>query len=230
MNTNEIVRQSRFVGFTLVATTLIGFYNTFVLKPSAYGLDVLLANELQFRAAQILDLLMFILVMWMALALYLTTKAVSNHLAKLAFVFRFAEGATGVIVVLLTYMMLVVLKSGPESSGFNEQQLNSMASMFLSIADTAWSMLFIVMGIGALIYLCLFNTAKYIPKWLAYWGIFTYISMIVCFSFKVLLPNFPENVMLLLAPGALFELIFGCWLLFKGVSTEHLQKLNIPKK
>jgi len=39
---------------------------------------------------------------------------------------------------------------------------------------------------------------------------------------NLLFPNIPETVsMLLFAPGTIFELVIGLWLLIKGVKTEE---------
>ena len=61
-------------------------------------------------------------------------------------------------------------------------------------------------------------SASYIPTWLGYWALFTYIAVLICFSLKIILPDLPNNIlMIVMAPGALFELTFGIWLLVKGV-------------
>jgi hypothetical protein len=77
------------------------------------------------------------------------------------------------------------------------------------------------MSIGALIFMSLLLSAAYIPKWLGYWGLLTYITVFLGFSLQILLPEFPMKIlMMVMAPGAFFELIFGIWLLAKGVSTQ----------
>jgi len=42
---------------------------------------------------------------------------------------------------------------------------------------------------------------------------------------SLLLPNIPENYkMILYVPGGLFELIFGFWLLIKGVRLNYVKE------
>jgi hypothetical protein len=43
---------------------------------------------------------------------------------------------------------------------------------------------------------------------------------------KMLFPESPEELMFIMFPGALFELMFGLWLLVKGINT-HPQGVNV---
>jgi uncharacterized membrane protein len=48
--------------------------------------------------------------------------------------------------------------------------------------------------------------------------------LIVSFA-SILIPDLPETVkMAFYAPGGLFEIIFGLWLLIKGVNVEQWKK------
>lgn len=212
-----IQKQARIVGFTYLTTTIIGLINNFIVKPGLKNSETLLQSELQFRTAQILDILMFILVIWMAVALYLVAGSINKTLAKLVFVFRLGEGVMGFVTVLFTLAPLVIMKKA-EAYEFNNGQLNSLATMFFDISKMGWNIHFISMSIGAIIFIYLVTFSSYIPKWLGFWGLFTYISVLVCFSLQILLPKFPSNLMMIMAPGALFEFTFGLWLMGKGVN------------
>jgi hypothetical protein len=46
--------------------------------------------------------------------------------------------------------------------------------------------------------------------------------MLILSFVNILLPNLPEMIAIVLyTPGALFEIIIGLWLLFKGVDFQH---------
>ena len=211
--------QAKFVGFTYLITTIIGLINSFYMKVGAQNPTVLLESEFQFRTAQMPDLLMFILVMWMAHALYLTTKSINKSAAQLGFIFRLGEGIFGFVVVLFTFIPLVVLKSS-NAMIFNDEELNSLATIFFSVKRLGWSITFILMSIGALIFMYLFTKSSYIPKWLGYRGLFTYITVLVSFTLQLLIPDSPKKLMIVMAPGALFELTFGIWFLVKGINIK----------
>ena len=79
------------------------------------------------------------------------------------------------------------------------------------------------MGPGGIVFCCLFLKARYVPGMLAIWGIITYSTMLALSLANILFPNLPEMISIALyTPGALFEVTFGLWLLFKGV--------NVPKR
>lgn len=217
MTPDAIRFHSRMVGLTYLVTTLIGLANNFYVRPHTYNPETLLASEFWFRTAQTLDLTMFGLVIWMVLAIYLSIKHVSPTLAKFVFAFRFAEVVVGCGVVLISYMGLLVLKQNSISPAFEEDQAYAFHTLAGNLAGIGWAIHLCLMAIGALIYFYLLYQSKGIPRWLCYWGIFTYITVFTGFLLKLLLPSVPGSLMLVMAPGALFEFTFGCWMLIKGI-------------
>jgi hypothetical protein len=217
----KLQKQAKIVGFTYLVTTLIGFVNNFIVKPGLHNTKTLLQSEFQFRIGVMLDLLMYALVMWMTVALYLLTKHIHKNRALLGFAFRAAEVVMGFVIVLIYITPLVILKN-VDNHQFNEDNLYLSASLFFNIYSMGSNLHLILMSIGAFIFLKLLLSASYIPKWLGYWALFTYITVLICFSLKIILPDFSNNLlMIVMIPGALFELIFGIWLLAKGVNLNN---------
>lgn len=213
----KIQKQAKIVGFTYLITTLIGFVNNFIIKPGLHNTKTLLESEFQFRIGVILDILMYALVMWMAVALYLLTKHIQKNRALLGLTFRTAEVVMGFVIALIYMAPLVILKN-VENHQFNEDNLHKSASLLFNIYSMGVNLHLILMSIGAIVFMKLLLSASYIPKWLGYWALFTYIAVLICFSLKIILPDLPNNIlMIVMAPGALFELTFGIWLLVKGV-------------
>ncbi len=218
----KIQKQASIVGFTYLVTTLIGFINNFLVKPGLHNTETLLVYEFQFRIGVMLDVLMYALVMWMAVALYLLTKSINRNRAILGFVFRAAEAVMGFVIVLIYLAPLIILKKA-ENYHFNDDNLHSLASVFFDIYSMGSNLHLILMSMGALIFMSLLLSAAYIPKWLGYWGLLTYITVFLGFSLQILFPEFPTKfLMMVMAPGALFEFIFGIWLLVKGVSLKKV--------
>ncbi|MCL6273175.1 DUF4386 domain-containing protein [Muricauda sp. 2012CJ35-5] len=222
-NTSQktIQKQAKIVGFTYLLTTLIGFVNNFWIKPGLHKTETLLQSEVQFRIAEFLDMLMFVLVMWMAVALYLVTKNIHKNRALLGLVFRTAEVVLGFVILFINFAPLTILKKA-DKYNFNHIELDSLATLFFDISNIGWNLHLILMSIGAIIFMSLLLSASYIPKWLGYWALFTYIIVLLGFGLQILLPEFPKNLMIVMAPGAMFELIFGIWLLVKGVKLKQV--------
>lgn len=219
----NILKQARIVGFTYFITTIIGLINNFIIKPGLYyNAATLLDSEFQFRIAQVLDLLMFALVMWMAIACYIVAQSINQNLAKIVFSFRAGEVFIGFTVVMISLAPLMIMKNA-HTNYLNDRQLYALTDLFFNISEMGWNILFISMSIGAFLFMQMLTKSSYIPKWLGFWGLFTYASMFICFSLQVLLPKFPESLMFVLAPGAFFELLFGIWLLGKGINIPEIE-------
>ncbi|HSX49503.1 MAG TPA: DUF4386 domain-containing protein [Cellvibrio sp.] len=215
-----------YLGLAYLTYTFIGLVNTFFLKPGIYNVETFIDTVERFRIAQAMDLIMYCVVIAASWASYLVARVVNKEIALLAFLFRFGEGLLGCVAGMVVLMPLILLKADAAWPAFDTDQLRALAVMFMRLGSAMWNILFVLMGIGALIFLYLFYVSKYFPKWLIFWGLFTYGSMIIFGLTKIVVSNPPEQMKLLMYPGALFELVFGCWLLVKGLSKSPLEKMN----
>jgi hypothetical protein len=212
----------RIVGLMYVATTLIGVVNTFAIKSGVYDVNTFLETVRQFRVAQVFDLVMYSLIIVLGWASYLATKAARPHLALFALMFRYGEALLGFVALIIVLMVAVILQGSAESAAFSEQQLGALAVMFMNLSNAVWDILFVLMGIGALIFIYLFRVCRAIPRWLTLWGMFTYISMILFGAIKLIDPALGAKIMFVMYPGALFELTIGLWLIFMGSKTASV--------
>lgn len=216
------------LGLGYLAIVFIGLLNTFLIKSGTYNVDTFLETVGRYRFAQALDLVMYCVVIWVSWSAYMVTKTVKKNLAMLALLFRFGEGAVGCVAVLISLMVAVILRDENSWAAFDAGQLKDLAVMFWDLSNFAWDVLFILMGIGATIFMWLFWVSGYIPRWLAGWGIFTYLVMCLFGFMDIIVADLPELLKLVMFPGMLFELTLGVWLLFKGlkVSTPLEQGVN----
>jgi hypothetical protein len=127
-------------------------------------------------------------------------------------------------VILLVYLAPLIILKKAEYYQFNDDNLHSLASVFFNIYSMGSNLHLILMSIGAVIFMTLLLSVAYIPKLLGYWGVFTYVTVFLGFSLQILLPEFPiKFLMIVMVPGALFELTFGIWLLVKGVNPSTVK-------
>ena len=185
----------------------------------------ILANESLFRTGIVLVLIIYVSVVVASWALYVILRTVHKNLALLALLLRSAEAIVGAATVLISFVVLYVLGDSGPSSAFEPEQLHALSGRFLDVRTAGLDIVLIFIGVGATIFCYLLFKSKYIPKPLAAWGIFTYLSMLSLALVSILFPNHPlmlEHV--LYGVGALFELVFGLWLVFKGVDLQQWKK------
>ena len=166
---------------------------------------------------------MFVLVVLLSVALYVILKTVDKNLALLALFMRFGEGIIGGVVTMLSGLIPLLLLSG--EAVFATEQLQALVGLFLDVQTAGLYVVMIFMGVGGTVFCYLFFKSKYIPRILAAWGILTYLIMLIFSFVNILLPDLPEMIAIVLyTPGALFEVIIGLWLLFKGVNVQRRGK------
>jgi hypothetical protein len=177
-----------------------------------------MANGAIYRLSIVLDIVMFLLVTYLSVALYNVLKGVHKNLALTGFVFRFGEAILGGMYVALSLGILIVLDSPAFSTHFTSDQRSIFIQFLLDLKNSSFNILIIFMGFGATIYCYLFYRSKYLPWILALWGIGTYVSMALVSGAALLFQDFPAAILLaVMAPSALFEISIGLWLFIKGI-------------
>lgn len=189
--------------------------------------DNLVGQEGVFRMAIAVEFLMFVLVMVLSWALYVLLKPVNKNLALLGLIFRFGEALLGCVVIMF-YLAILMLLSGAEYlQVFEPAQLQALARFFGKLGGgVGYHILLFIMGVGGVAYCYLFYTSQYIPRALSVWGMITYSTMMAYGFINIVVHNAPSELAYAMAPGALFELTIGLWLVFKGISVNQHQTIS----
>jgi len=185
--------------------------------------DDIIGQEGIFRVGIAVEFLMFILVMVLSWALYIILKPVNKSLALLGLIFRFGEALLCCVVILFSLTILMLLSGAEYLQVFEPAQLQALARFFLKLRGPGYDILLVIMGIGGVAYCYLFYISRYIPRALSAWGVITYLSMVAYGFAKIILHNPPTELAYAMAPGALFEIIIGLWLFFKGIHVNQNQ-------
>ncbi len=181
----------------------------------------IMANESLFRIQAAYDLIMFASVVILALALYITLKPVSRNLALLALFWRLGEAILGGVTVLSSLIVLLLIKGGGFSTAFGPEQLQALAGLTLDIRWAAFSIVFVFLGLGSIVFFYLFFKSNYIPRILAGFGMFSFLVLLIYPFVDILLPNYASAIKIIcFVPATLFELIIGLWLLLKGIKVQ----------
>mgnify|MGYP000343420399 CR=1 FL=1 len=181
----------------------------------------MLGQEGTFRIAIAVEFIMFVLVMVLSWALYVVLKPVNKNLALLGLIFRFGEALLGCVAIMFILSILIFLSDAEYLQAFEPAQLQALARSFGKLYGVGYYILLFIMGVGGVVYCYLFYTSRYIPRALSIWGIITYSTMIVYGFVNIAVHNAPKELAYAMAPGALFELTIGLWLIFKGITVNQ---------
>ena len=188
------------------------------------AVDNFVGQEGVIRLSITFEFLMFFLVMVLSWVLYVLLKPVNKNLALLGLIFRFGEALLGLVVIMF-YLSILMLLSGAEYlQAFESAQLQAVALFFLKLGSGAgYNILLFIMGVGGIAYCYLFFISNYIPRVLSIWGIITYSTMVLYGFINITIHNAPSELAYTMVPGALFELLVGLWLFFKGITVNPKQ-------
>jgi hypothetical protein len=219
------VIYARIAGFLYLIIILSSIFNETLVRSNlvvsgdaATTASNIMASEWLFRWVTASDLIMFAGVVLLSLALYVILKTVSKNLALLALCWRLVEATLGCVTVLCSFIVLLLLNGENYSTALETERLQALAGLFLDVRTAGMDMVIIFCGLGSIVFCYLFFKSRYVPRILAAWGVLSYLLITIYPFVNFLLPNrtgMPEIVVY--APGTLFEVIFGLWLLFKGI-------------
>ena len=187
------------------------------------------AQEPLFRVGIVAVLVIYVSVVVASWALYVILRSVHENLALLGLLLRMAEAIAGAATALTSFTVVSLLGSA-DSAALQPEQLQTLAARFLDVRTAALDMVLIFIGLGATVFCYLLFTSRLIPRTLAAWGILTYLSMLVLGLVSILVPDHPKLLeTVLYSAGGAFELVFGLWLLFKGVAVQQWAQHNAQR-
>lgn len=225
-------KTTRVAGLTYILIIIVGVLKVNFIEPSVivkegYGLvNNILANEFLFRIGIACETIMYILVIVLSLALYIILKPIDKNLALSALFLRFGEAIIGVTLTIISGLIPLLMLNA--DSVIEKEQMQALIELFLNVRIVGLNIVLIFIGLGGTVFCYLFYRSWLVPRMLAVWGIFTYISMLMLGLLSILFPNRPDMIeTVLFSLGALFEVIFGFWLLLKGVNTDKWRSLAI---
>ena len=218
---------ARVAGLVYIIVILLGVFSVSVVESSLIVPDNgaatyanISGNEFLFRISVVGETLMYLLVILLSLSLYVVLKTIDKNLALLALLWRVAEAIIGSATVIISGLIPLAMIN--TETGFSPEQVQTLLKLFLDIRISGLDIVLMFIGVGGTIFCYLFYKSKYVPRFLAGWGIFTYLTMLLLSFISLLSPNLPDTIkMVFYVPGGLFELIFGFWLLIKGVKLNY---------
>ena len=138
---------------------------------------------------------------------------------------RLGEALILGIITLNSYIVLQLLSGADYLKVFETDQLQALVLLFINAHETGYNIGLIFVALGTLVFNYLFFKSRYIPRILAVWGIFASLVLLAG-TFAILILPTPSAMLEYLpyAPGFVYEVILGFWLLFKGVNIQQQDK------
>lgn len=224
------ILMARVAGFSYLCYTVAGFYINFGVVPplSALSGDGGSTDHLEFmfRTGLAAETLLYTFVGISAAAMYVVLRPVGFGAAAIAAFCRLIEAAMGGAFILIKYAAFATATNHDLLPAFSDAQRSSIMGLFGHLYGSAVFFLLIPMAVGGVLFFSLFFRARFIPRWLAAWGMLTY-TIIGCVAATVMLfPDLRDHIMLFFLPGALFECVVAVWLLLGGIKTGHWERVE----
>jgi Domain of unknown function (DUF4386) len=178
------------------------------------------ANETLFRAGLVYDMAMFASVVALAWALFIVLRGVDRDRALLALLWRMAEAVVGAVTVLLGVLVVLLVGNEGVRAAFEPAQLHALVDVLLAARTVGYDVTIFFLSLGTVVYCGLLWRSRYVPRPLAGLGIVSFVLMPVGVVVSLLLPRYQDLAMAAWAPGIVFEVAIGVWLLLHGVRTS----------
>lgn len=182
------------------------------------------AHEMLFRLNTLAELLMYVAVIVLAVALYVITRQAGRNLAVLGLSLRVVEGALSCTFVIAGYGVLEVLSHQAYLGAFTPQQRQAAVQVLLNLKIAGGRITPLFFCIGSILFYGLLLKSRGIPRVISALGILAYALFLVDDVVSLLTPGSSSTVVLanpleiaVAAPVILFEAFVGVWLVVRGV-------------
>jgi hypothetical protein len=177
----------------------------------------IMSAEGLFRLSVVTDLVTYILVMVLTWALYVLLRPVNRNLALLGAFFRLSELAVLCIATVNSLVVLRLLSGAAYLNAFQPEQLRSLVMLAYQTQGLGMSVGFVLLGLGSAIFAYLLLKSHYVPKALAFLGIFGALLLSIGTLALIVFPGLTAIGMTYMMPMGLYEVSLGFWLLVRGI-------------
>jgi hypothetical protein len=230
MNGNSIDQAQRnaakVAGFALLfSMVIVVFANYGLLNPllirgnAAETARNIMAHETQFRVTVVCFLAYSASVVVLLAALYVILRPVNRGLALVGALFRLVFALLWLLSTLNLLGALRLLGNAAYLQVFEPDRLQTLARVYIAATFDDYYVGLPFFGLAATVCAWLWLKSNYIPRWLALFGVISSAFCVFCAFVYLIFPGFakPVNPYWFDSPMALFELVVGLWLLFKGL-------------
>jgi hypothetical protein len=145
-----------------------------------------------------------------------------RRLGRGPLLFRVAEAVVGVSTIGASLFVAGLVAGPGRAAALGSNRLEALVGAALDARTSGMDLVLVLVGVGGTIFCGLLFSSRLVPRWLAAWGVVTYLSMLVLGFVSLIWSAHPAMLeVVFYGPGALFELTIGVWLLVKGVDERQ---------
>jgi len=183
----------------------------------------LLASEQLFRIGAVADVIANILFMLTVVVLYRLLNRVDRMQAALMVLLAVISIPVAFFNIANELAALTLAKGGSYLAVFNQQQLDALAMLFLSlrvrgnaVAEMFWGLWLLPFGI-------LVMRSRFLPRILGGWLLVNGVAYVVLSLLQLLAPAVANTAFRMALPALLGEMAIALWLVIKGAQPKPLQ-------
>jgi hypothetical protein len=225
---NAHMRTAAIVGALYIIGTVAGVLSMLVMGGRLDAPDyltVFAADPNPVKLAALLVLVMGLALAMVPVMMFPILKRQNEALAVGYVVFRGAlETALYIAGALSWLLLIIVARQYSGSSHSADSQVSILGDLLLKAGDPITAVRDIVFSLGALTFYYLLYKAKLIPRWLSGWGIVGTVGYLAAGVIAI----FSTELVILLLPLALQEMVMAVWLIAKGFNTSAIAMLAPP--
>lgn len=222
-----LLYYARVAGFSILLMGVAGiFANFFVIGGSivpedpALTADNIAANELVFRLGIFSFIIVLILDVIVAWALYFLLKPVNKTLALLAAWFRLVYTAMFGAALFNFLSVLQLLNENVFLERMEPDQTAVQLMLLVNAFTNAWSVGLVFFGVHLIILGYLLFKSGFIPKLLGILVVLAGLGYFIDNLVRILLPNYADFafvfMLIVIIPGVIGEIALAIWLLARG--------------
>lgn len=187
----------------------------------------ILSGERLYRLSVVLDLITVAGVIGLFWALYVLLRPVNKDMALLAVFFRIMENAVLAVTAITMLLALRILAAPEHMSSFDAAQLASLSRVVRSSHGLGFNVGFVFLGLGSTVFAWLLLKSRYVPRWMAGWGLFASSLFVVCALMMMLFPAAASLLQIVsFVPMGLYEVGLGLWLAIRGADLTSRQAVT----
>ena len=183
----------------------------------------IMANERLFRIGIVNNIATFAIDVVLIWTLYVLLRPVNRNLALLAVFFRLVETTIACFAIINYFVAMQFLSDADHSKAFDSGQLQALSIMHYTYGLT-FTVVAIFLSLGSTIFNYLLYKSGYIPKPLAFWGIFSSLLLLISQIAIIIFPDIEKIIIpACFGPIVIDEIALGFWLLIKGVKIPKME-------